>query len=120
MARTARSPLDMQKRASWHLIRETLQDVNEETEDMDAVNRKIHELLKKNKLKISRYRYSRHHNVKRLLSFYHRNPDKMPTMQELEPYETIKKCPKRIPWILSNRVSPKPRKVEVIDLTNED
>ena len=120
MARTARSPLNMQRRASLKLIRFTLLDVNEEIENLDAVNRKIHELMKKNKLKISRYKNSRHHNVKRLLSFYDRNPDKMPTLKELDPYETIRICPTKMPWMFSSRVSPTPQEVEVIDLTKED
>lgn len=114
MARTKRSPLNMHKPASLNLIRETLLDINEEIEDLDAVNKKICELLRKNKLKKSKYKNSRHQNVKRLLSFYANHPDQMPSLLELQPYETINRHSNRMPLMLSHTLQPS----EVIDLTD--
>jgi hypothetical protein len=135
MARTKRSVINMNHKASNRLVRETLIEVNPEVEDMVSVRSKIKELLKMNHLKVNSNKRSNHLNGPRLIRFYESNTDKLPTLKELQPYETVIKGytfdPSKNLYLqdtgyFSNKeeqyVEPalKKRHIEIIDLTLED
>jgi len=93
MARTKRPPINMKNKATSRLVRETLIEVNQEVEDMVSIRSKIKELLKMNNLKVNTNKrsnhFNNHFNSQRLIRFYESNPDKLPTLEQLQPYETV-------------------------------
>ena len=92
MARTQRPTINMNRQASCRMVREMLIEVNTEHEDMVAIRTKIVELLRLHNLKVDsgrKNKNSNYFNSQRLIRFYERNPDKVPTVKILQPYETV-------------------------------
>ena len=114
MARTQRPPINMNNKASYFAVRMTLIEVNVEWEDMESIQKKIIQLLKINGLKVDnekKVKRANYLNGQRLIKYYGNNPEKLPTLKELQPYPTT----------ILNRNSVfetnKRQKIEIIDLT---
>jgi hypothetical protein len=135
MARTKRPVINMNNKASCRLVRETLIEFNPEVEDMVSIRSKIKELLKMNNLKVNSNKRRNHLNGLRLIRFYENNSDKLPTLKQLQPYETVIKGytidPSKSLYLQDTEyfsreeeqyVEPamKKRHIEIIDLTLDD
>lgn len=130
MARTQRPAINMNRQASCRLVREMLIEVNTEGEDMVAIRSKIVELLRLHNLKVDsarKHKNSNYLNGQRLVRFYERNPDKLPTVNILQPYETVMlgrpTNPTEVKSLyLQEGIEPpfKKRQIEIIDLTLDE
>lgn len=114
MARTQRPPINMNNKTTCFAVRMTLIDVNTEWEDMKSIQKKIIQLLKINGLNVDNERKVKRANYlngQRLIKYYEKNEDKLPTLKELQPYPTT----------ISNSVFEKNKrpKIEIIDLTED-
>lgn len=131
MARTKRPAINMDRQACPRMVRQTLLDVNPEVEDMISVRSKVIELLKLHQLKVtatkknkSAYRI----NAQRLIHFFECNPEKCPTVKQLQPYETFINTTRAHPSEIEIRdlceIEDKPilkkSHIEIIDLTMDD
>lgn len=80
MARTIRDTRNLS--VSLYSVIHTFMTEREDA-DYEAINQKVKQLLRKNKLRLDGKYYTR---IKRLLAYYDKNPDKLPTVEEFRLY----------------------------------